>query len=142
MSTQDEDELRQKLEQALHVDWAFGEKHGEIAQELNGNKPDKIIIQGYPKGAYHTSYEKFINEIVEFVASREQSIKQEAEFFMGSHISTLMMPLLVHRLEKDFPSMTKEIIEGVHNKVQDYMKPFMEKREKSLHSTNNSLEEK
>lgn len=78
----------------------------------------------------------FADYVLGVITSRDKAAREEAEFFMGSHISTLMMPLLVHRLEKDFPSMTKEVIEEVHNKVRDYMKPFMEKREAALHSTN------
>lgn len=47
-------EMRLEIEKALHVDWAF--------KDVNG-KPDKIIVEGYPKGAYHTSYETFVDNM-------------------------------------------------------------------------------
>lgn len=68
---------REAIEKALHVDWAFNEKHGEIARDLNGNKPDRIIVQGYPRGAYHTSYEYFVNNMLALFEEAEKAHKRE-----------------------------------------------------------------
>lgn len=48
------EKLEKIIEESLHIDWAFKDVHG---------KPDKIIIEGYPKGAYHIGYDEFVKRI-------------------------------------------------------------------------------
>lgn len=72
-----EGELREKIDHALHVDWAFGTHHGDIANQLNNGKPDKIIVQGYPKGAYHTSYKMFVDNMIQLLTSEIEKAKVE-----------------------------------------------------------------
>ena len=61
-------EMRTAIESALHIDWAF--------KGVNG-KPDKIIVSGTPKGAYHTSYDKFVDAVETLIQqeANRQSIK-------------------------------------------------------------------
>lgn len=68
-------------------------------------------------------------------AQQQQEAKEITEFMTASSILTTMSPLMVHRLEADFPSMTKEIIEKTYDDVRSYMKPFMD-RQKALSQPN------
>ncbi len=65
MNTIQEKEIREKIEKILHVDWAFKGAKG---------KPDKVIIQGYPSGGYHLSYEEFMSRLMQLL----QQIEEEA----------------------------------------------------------------
>lgn len=55
----------EKVDKALHVDWAFAGKA----------RPTRIIIDGSPsKGAYYTSYDIFVQNILTLI--KEETIKE------------------------------------------------------------------
>lgn len=63
-----EPSIEEQIDTALHVDWAFKDVHG---------KPDKIIVSGYPKGAYHTGYEQFRSNMVALIQSERRKAALE-----------------------------------------------------------------
>lgn len=65
-----ESSIEEQIDTALHVDWAFKDVHG---------KPDKIIVSGYPKGAYHTGYEQFRSNMVALIQSERRKAAIEAK---------------------------------------------------------------
>lgn len=66
-------ELREHIEKALHVDWAFKDKN---------TKPDKIVILGYPKECgYYLSYEDFVGRVVELLTT-----ERERAFELGKKV--------------------------------------------------------
>ncbi len=64
------DELKAEIAKALHIDWAF--------KDVNG-KPTRIIIEGTPKGAYHTSYDLFVDDIVKLINSESLKLLDRLE---------------------------------------------------------------
>lgn len=64
-----QDEMRQKIEKALHIDWAF--------KDVNW-KPDKVTIEYYPKGGYHLSYSEFIKNIQNLLVLERKQFVEEA----------------------------------------------------------------
>lgn len=63
--TKSKQELREKIDEALHVDWAFKD---------TTSKPDKIIVTGYPQGAYHTSYGLFVKNIEQLITDQVNEV--------------------------------------------------------------------
>ena len=62
-----EDELRASIDKALHIDWAF-----------NKSKPTRIIIDGSAtKGAYHTSYDLFVDNMIELIITEKLKLLAE-----------------------------------------------------------------
>lgn len=60
--------LRDKVESFLHINWAFKDVHG---------KPGKIIIEGYPKGGYHLSYNEFIDRLMQLITAEKEAVRRE-----------------------------------------------------------------
>lgn len=76
--------------------------------------------------------EELEQRLVMLKAEKERAVREAVEterFMVASAISTQMTPLLVHRLEPYFPTMTAEIIGKVHDKVNSYIDPYLEKHQ-------------
>jgi hypothetical protein len=56
-------------------------------------------------------------------------------FMAASAILTEMSPLMVHRLENGFPSMTGEVIGNVYEAVKKEMKPYQDARKAQAKET-------
>jgi len=52
----------------------------------------------------------------------------EAEFMVASSLMITMSPLMVHRLEKNFPEMTGEVIGNLYEEIKTVMKPYQDHR--------------
>ena len=70
MSKDIQDELRAEIAKALHINWAFKDTNG---------KPTRIVIDGTPKGAYHTSYDLFVDGIVKLINSEALKLLDRLE---------------------------------------------------------------
>lgn len=68
--------------------------------------------------------------------------KQIGTFMAGSAILTEFSPLMIHRLETNFPSMTAEVIGNTYDEIQKQMKPFMDKRKAELQAQAKETETK
>jgi len=69
-----------------------------------------------------------LDDLMHLIEQDRERAVAEAEFIAGSSLLITMSPLMVHRLDKDFPSMTGEIIGEVFEEVKALMKPYQDER--------------
>lgn len=94
-----EDELRANIDKALHIDWAF-----------NKSKPTKIIIDGSAtKGAYHTSYDLFVDNIIDLIRTEKLKLLAEVmERVVGEDVELNSFEIPVHEAEFVITSVTQQ----------------------------------
>lgn len=118
--------LEELREWAKKLGWRWDESCKWFAIDLHedGGGPLTTVLN---EKAMQLFYDTFRSHM-EAVIKEHDEIEH---FMIASDVLTTMTPLLFHRLEDGFPSMTKEVIEQTHAKVKNYMKPYEEQRSKS-----------
>lgn len=107
-----------------------------VGEETLRQQLRHIVTRGGMSGRIPEILEVELDDLEQlFTAHAEQYAAERgimAQYFACSWIMNTMAPLMVHRLEKDFPSMTGEVIGNVYEEVKKLMKPYQDMRQAQL----------
>lgn len=108
------------------------EKDKELSEKL------RVMIRGYLRNYTDIARDSsvYANEVLSLTTADRERVALEARiegekigaFMAALSILSEMAPLMVHRLEQDFPSMTAEVIGTVYETVKKEMKPYQDSR--------------
>ena len=73
-------------------------------------------------------FDLYSKELVHLHQQEMLKEKVTNDYMLASSLMITMSPLMVHRLEPDFPSMSSEVLGKLFEEIQSYMKPFQDQR--------------
>ena len=77
---------------------------------------------------YQESCTNYVDGLMALISQKILEAEQIGAFMAASAILIEMSPLMVHRLERDFPSMSAEVIGSTFQKIKEQMKPYQDAR--------------
>lgn len=102
-------EAQENLKKALQLDWAF--------KNVNG-KPNKIIIEGTPKGSYHTSYDKFTKEILDWhTKEKESALRELADLIKSKYFNVSPEGSIDRKLEEVVTDNIHSVVDECLNQM-------------------------